>query len=78
MARCEHLPIWRCAMDLALHMETAVAGFPRVHRYALGAQLRRGAQAILPCVMRSAPPLPVSFPFASAALAARSRREVMS
>lgn len=41
MARYEHLPIWRCAMDLALHMETAVAGFPRVHRYALGAHPAR-------------------------------------
>ncbi|MCW5567727.1 MAG: hypothetical protein KIS84_05810 [Dokdonella sp.] len=41
MARCEHLPIWRCAMDLALHMEAAVAGFPRVHRYALGAHPAR-------------------------------------
>ncbi len=54
MARCEHLPIWRCAMDLALHVETAVAGFPRVHRYAPGAQWRSGTQAILACVMPSA------------------------
>jgi len=54
MDRCEHLPIWRCAMDLALHMETAVAGFPRAHRYALGAQLRSGAQAILASVIRGA------------------------
>jgi hypothetical protein len=54
MARYEHLPIWRAAMDLALGLEQAAAGFPRVHRYALGAELRRSAQQILGGVMRCA------------------------
>ena len=54
MARYEHLPIWRAAMDLALGLEQAAAGFPRVHRYALGAELRRSAQQVLGGVMRCA------------------------
>ena len=54
MARYQHLPIWRAAMDLALGLEQAAAGFPRVHRYSLGAELRRSAQQILGGVMRCA------------------------
>lgn len=41
-------------MDLALGLEQAAAGFPRVHQYALGAALRRSAQQILGGVMRCA------------------------
>jgi hypothetical protein len=56
MARYEHLPIWRSAMDLALGLglEQAVAGSPRAHRFALGAKMRRSAQQILGGVMRCA------------------------
>lgn len=54
MARYEHLPIWRSAMDVASGLEQAVAGFPRVHRNALGSELRRSAQGILGAVMRCA------------------------
>jgi hypothetical protein len=41
-------------MDLALGLEQAVAGFPRMHRYAPGAELRRSAQQIRGGVMRCA------------------------
>lgn len=54
MARYQHLPIWRTAMDLAPGLEQAVTGFPRAHRDALGADLRCSAQVILGGVMRSA------------------------
>ncbi|MCU0756157.1 MAG: hypothetical protein MUE46_13680 [Xanthomonadales bacterium] len=60
MARYQHLPIWRSAMDSALGLEQAVAGFPRTHRYALGAELRRCAQQILGAVMRAVRPTPES------------------
>lgn len=28
MAHCRHLPIWKAALDLAVHLEHAVRGFP--------------------------------------------------
>ena len=54
MARYQHLPIWNTAMQLAVALECAVARFPRYHKYALGAELRRSAQALLTAVMRAA------------------------
>ena len=36
MARYSHLPIWKAAMDLAVHLEHAVRRFPRYHKYSLG------------------------------------------
>ena len=56
MARYEHLPSWRAAMCLVLGLAQAAAGFPWMHRDALGAELRRSAQQILVAVMRCARP----------------------
>ncbi len=36
MARYGHLPIYRAAFDLAVHMETIVKGFSRYRKYTLG------------------------------------------
>ncbi len=36
MARYEHLPIYRDALALAVHLEKVVAGFSRYHKYTLG------------------------------------------
>jgi hypothetical protein len=36
MARYEHLPIYRAAFDLAVHVEKLVRGFTRYHKYSLG------------------------------------------
>ena len=47
MARYEHLPIYRAAFDLALHMEHIVRHFSRYHKYALGTALRDGSRRIL-------------------------------
>ncbi len=33
MARYEHLPIYKQAMDVAVHFEKVVAGFSRYHKY---------------------------------------------
>ncbi len=33
MARYEHLPIYKQAMDVAVHFERVVAGFSRYHKY---------------------------------------------
>jgi hypothetical protein len=54
MARYEHLPIWHAAMTLSVAIEGAVAQFSRYHKYALGTELRRGAQAILGRIVRAA------------------------
>jgi len=35
-ARYEHLPIYKQAMDVAVHFEKLVAGFSRYHKYTLG------------------------------------------
>ncbi len=36
MARHEHLPIYKAALDLTVHMEKLEAGFSRYLNYALG------------------------------------------
>ena len=42
MARYEHLPIYRAAFDLAVHIEKIVHNFSRYHKYTLGSELRNG------------------------------------
>lgn len=44
MARYEHLPIYRSAMKLAVHLENVVRGFPRYTKYTLGSEMRILAQ----------------------------------
>ena len=39
MARYEHLPIYRDALNLAVHFEKIVASFSRYHKYTLGSDL---------------------------------------
>ncbi len=53
MARSEHLPIYKRSYDLCLHLEQVVAGFPRYHKYAIGADLRAGARRVLRGVVRA-------------------------
>lgn len=47
MARYEHLPIFRAAFDLAVHMEKIVRNFSRYHKYTIGTELRNHSQKIL-------------------------------
>lgn len=47
MARYDHVPIYRTAFDLAVHIEQIVRHFSRYHKYALGTKLREGSQDIL-------------------------------
>jgi hypothetical protein len=53
MARSEHLPIYKRSYDLCLYLEQVVAGFPRYHKYAVGADLRDGARRVLRGVVRA-------------------------
>jgi hypothetical protein len=52
-ARSEHLPIYKRSYDLCLYLEQVVAGFPRYHKYAVGADLRDGARRVLRGVVRA-------------------------
>ena len=47
MARYDHLPIYRAAFDLAVHIEKLVRHFSRYHKYTLGTELRDGSRRIL-------------------------------
>ena len=53
MSRYDHLPIWNDAMKLSVGIERAVMQFSRYHKYALGAELRRTAQAVLGGIVRA-------------------------
>ena len=47
MAHYEHLPIYRAAFDLAVHLENLVRHFDRYHKYSLGAELRERSRQVL-------------------------------
>ena len=47
MAQYEHLPIYRAAFDLAVHIEKIVHHFSRYHKYSLGTELRDSSRRIL-------------------------------
>ena len=53
MARYEHLPIFRDAYDLAVHLENTVRNFSRYHKYTLGADLRNQSRRILDLIVRA-------------------------
>jgi len=41
MARYEHLPIYKAAMDLCVYFEKIIRHFDKHHKYIIGADLRR-------------------------------------
>ena len=53
MARYEHLPIYKSAMDLALEMEKTVRNMSRYDKYGIGTELRKRSLAILSYVVRA-------------------------
>lgn len=53
MARYEHLPIYKAALDLTVHLQKVVAGFSRYHKYTLGTELRERSRAVLQQVVRA-------------------------
>lgn len=53
MARYEHLPIYKAAMDLAVFMENQVRIMSRYNKYTLGAELRKRSLAALSYVVRA-------------------------
>ncbi len=53
MAHHRHLPIWKAALSLAVHLEQAVRRFSRYHKYTLGQDLRQSAQRMCVLVSRA-------------------------
>lgn len=53
MARYEHLPIYKQAMDVAVHFEKLVAGFSRYHKYTLGSELRNKSREIVALIVKA-------------------------
>ena len=53
MARYEHLPIYKSAMDLALEMEKTVRNMSRYDKYGIGTELRKRSLAILSFVVQA-------------------------
>jgi hypothetical protein len=49
----EHLPIYKQAMDVAVHFERAVAGFSRYCKYTLGTELRNHSREIVGLIVRA-------------------------
>jgi len=53
MAQYEHLPIYRKAFDMTVHIENIVKGFSRYHKYTLGTDLRNLSRAIVRLIVRA-------------------------
>ncbi|MBI5756274.1 MAG: four helix bundle protein, partial [Nitrospirae bacterium] len=47
------LPIYKKAMDVAVHFEKVVAGFSRYHKYTLGADLRNKSREIISLIVKA-------------------------
>lgn len=53
VARYEHLPIYKAALDVALHFERVVAGFSRYHKYTLGTELRALSREVVGLIVKA-------------------------
>ncbi len=53
MARYEHLPMNKAAMDLTVSIETIVRNFSRYHKYTLGSDLRQQSRELVTVIIRA-------------------------
>lgn len=53
MARYEHLPIYKKAMDLTIYFEKIVRNFSRYHKYTLGSELRAMSREIVGLIIKA-------------------------
>jgi hypothetical protein len=53
MARYEHLPIYKKALDLTIYFENIVRNFSRYHKYTLGTELREKSREIVTLIIRA-------------------------
>ncbi|MDA3896747.1 MAG: four helix bundle protein [Desulfobacteraceae bacterium] len=53
MAKYEHLPIYRKAMELAVYLDGVVRNFSRYHKYSTGQELRNLSRNIIKMIIRA-------------------------
>ena len=53
MARYEHMPIFKKAMDMSVYIEETVRNFSRYHKYGIGSELRELTRRIIRLVIRA-------------------------
>ena len=53
MARYEHLPIYKKAMDLTIYFEKIVRNFSRYHKYTLVSELREKSREIVGLIIKA-------------------------
>ena len=53
MARYEHIPIYKAALDMAVYIEQIVANFSRYHKYTLGSELRLLSHKVVVLIIRA-------------------------
>ena len=53
MARYQHLPIYKKAMDLTIYLVKIVRSFSRYHKYTLGSELRERSREIVGLIIRA-------------------------
>jgi len=53
VARYEHLPIYKAALDAAVYFEQVLAGFSRYYKYCLGTELRQASRGVIQQVIRA-------------------------
>ncbi|MCD6361373.1 MAG: four helix bundle protein [Armatimonadetes bacterium] len=51
MARYEHLPIYKKAMELGIYMQNAVRNFSRYNKYTIGADMRNLSRNIIKLII---------------------------
>ena len=53
MARYEHLPIYKKAMELSIYLQNKVRNFSRYNKYTIGTELRDLSRSILLLIIRA-------------------------
>ena len=53
MARYEHLPIYKKAMELAVYLQQVVRNFSRYNKYSIGTELRDLSRKIILLIIRA-------------------------
>jgi hypothetical protein len=53
VARYEHLPIYKKAMDLTIYFEKIVRNFSRYNKYTLGSELREKSREIVGLIIKA-------------------------
>ncbi|MCP4270224.1 MAG: four helix bundle protein [Candidatus Brocadiaceae bacterium] len=53
MARYEHLPIYKKAMDMTIYFEKIVRSFSRYNKYTLGTELREKSRKVVELIIKA-------------------------